>query len=99
MKLEHTPGPWSTTGNNNGFNDANGGAVPHSSSFIEDAYCETDATPESMANDRLIAAAPEMLEALIESQKHDAVLFGGVDTDYIKIIEKATGRTWEELNA
>lgn len=58
----HTPGPWKR-GENGGIKKANGvfGCVPHSSVWIEDAWYGNDATPESLANDALIAAAPELL--------------------------------------
>ncbi len=94
MKLDSTPGPW-VLGSYGGCVSNGDHSVPCSSGFIEEAYCGNDATPESRANDRLIAAAPEMLEQLINIEKRYSINFSTIE----KIIEKATGKTWEELNA
>ena len=52
------------------------------------------------ANARLIASAPEMLKMLIEIYDlADLEDFGMEINNKIKaIIEKATGKTWEEIN-
>ena len=60
---KHTPGPW-VVKPNGGFQNAAGNLVPHSSAWKEDAWCDWLATDESEANDRLISAAPDMLDAL-----------------------------------
>lgn len=39
---------------------------------------------------KIISAAPEMLEALIDFEN-------GKRVDFIPIIQKATGKTWEEI--
>lgn len=56
----------------------------------------------TVANAKLIAAAPEMLEALIEEVIH-AEGFGFPKNPRVvimrNIIEKATGKTWEEIKA
>lgn len=59
----HTPGPWALR-KGGGFEDATGRRVEHSSCWIEGAWGGGDGTDRSLANDRLISAAPEMLEAL-----------------------------------
>lgn len=54
------------------------------------------------ANGQLIAAAPEMLEALIElidSNENGGRMYRGEDarSEGKRIIQKATGKTWEEI--
>lgn len=48
-------------------------------------------------NARLIAAAPEMLEALIKLAYAHELIRSDKDNETIKIIEKSTGKTWEEI--
>ncbi len=61
MTTQHTPGPWASRGRYVG--------TPNHMSFIAECRDEngnwTD-TPHTIANARLIAAAPELLEALTE---------------------------------
>jgi hypothetical protein len=116
-KLGITPGPWCVNfnkwvGGNLGFCTANGGDVPHSSRYVAEAFSGEDATEESKANDALIAAAPEMLEALIESvmkaEELNAIINEFDDGELSEIIKsdkrvtaikKATGKTWEEIKS
>jgi hypothetical protein len=63
MKPKHTPGPWTS-------NDAKEGLliVRDSQGFgVTELYTQHDLTVEK-ANARLIAAAPEMLEALEQAE-------------------------------
>lgn len=59
--------------------------------------------PESINanNAKLAAAAPEMLEALIEftlaGEESDPEYFETTFSKEIQIIEKATGKSWEEI--
>lgn len=78
---KHTPGPWRVHGE------------LINSDSREIAVIENYSSKRDGANARLIAAAPELLEALIEATE---VLrrFGGIPGDpfkYDKIILKATG--------
>ena len=102
-KLKHTPGPW---------NDSDGyGDIIHgpNSEHIADVRGFGAKLPMD-ANGRVIAAAPEMLECLIEScyfqhkiyvkDKNDKIglrIFTDMLEKEIKIIEKATGLKIEEL--
>ena len=81
-KLGITPGPWVY----NRFGDKFGGIEIEGDGIYRAPTLHID------HNDaRLIATAPEMLEALIRSAK---IL---EHIDLIKIIEKATSKTWEEV--
>ena len=100
-KFGITPGPWDT--NLEDLNDL----------CIYDSNGEWIANLDSnIANARLIATAPEMLEALIEiiadcetSQissafdKEGRKYFFSICQKYITIIEKATGKKWEDVKA
>lgn len=87
-KLGITNGPWET------YND-----VRHNAPFsviIGKDGCGLSVNIENKKNSRLIASAPEMLEALI--------MMGMENTSYQKrhdkcreIAEKATGKTWKEI--
>lgn len=101
-KLKHTPGPWVI--------GSWGIHTPHLIKafdiLIEDAnedagiaHVQRRYTKEQTeANARLVAAAPEMLESLIEVYK--AIYTGEtyIDDDRMQnIIEKATGMSIEEI--
>ena len=103
MKLKHTPGPWRAKRfsviKSNGYKitqNRPAGAAP-------EAWEEIDKTYE--ANARLIAAAPEMLEALIEAYIHNnhwgSANYHRFSEDLEfkmkNIIEKATGMSIEEV--
>lgn len=57
---------------------------------------------EGLANARLIAAAPEMLDALIavliKIEKFNNVSIGISEYGLKNLIEKATGKKWSEIN-
>jgi hypothetical protein len=92
-KLGITPGPWETNGHGVQTKEIRQTLVRH--------ICVAPEDYDSTLHDiYLISAAPEMLEVLIN-------IFDGIqqDGDVLKrdiyqmkdIIEKATGRTWEEV--
>ena len=67
-EAKFTPGPWRrlkwggiATG---AESDLTAKRVRHSSCWVTNAWCESDSTSETIANDHLIAAAPELYEAL-----------------------------------
>lgn len=63
-------------------------------------YTLTDSHTQSekeKANNRLIAAAPEMLEALIALAKYTPSTWRCGNVDIEAILEKALGLTWEEI--
>lgn len=94
---KHTPGPWRTGGTNNGRSDwvfADGQAVADCEFLNDDRI--------NLANARLIAAAPDMLEALTQcvlQLQYLADKFGETGTGaavlarVIAVIEKAEGST------
>ena len=65
MADKHTPGPWHATPAGH-IGSENLGFVPLLTPFREGAHKDKfgNPTPEALANARLIAAAPELLEAL-----------------------------------
>lgn len=100
MDSKHTPGPWKYAGNNGTHSfDQSGRCIadsPRPNGMLDD---------EGVANAKLIAAAPELLEALRESVKaldsaHKRLTAGGnfadgIVIDYVRIkarsaIAKAT---------
>jgi len=91
MKLEHTPGPWELSGRLGTNVVSVNSPVAITEIWVREGW-EADA--------RLIAAAPELLEALINvildwrNSIDDATWYPASDA-----IIKATGKTWEELNA
>lgn len=59
-----TPGPWARGKVGGLKSPRTERRIPHSSAWVTNAWCDRDATAESMANDHLIAAAPQLYEAL-----------------------------------
>ena len=97
MKLKHTPGPWIPE------RDDNEGIIFILDDEGEDICLITN--DESIfseadeANARLIAAAPEMLDALIRLIKTIRSFQRNIKHDYaIEVIEKATGLKYEEVS-
>lgn len=84
-KLNHTPGPW----------QANRVWVM-AGEKVEIATVNPY-VDQKESNAQLIAAAPDMLEALIELYREYTEEIG-INIDVEKIIERATGKTWEELS-
>ena len=86
-EVKHTPGPWEPIGNlvrtqfGLGNPDMRGLLV---------AECPGH-TPESNANARLIAAAPELLEALQDALKAGVIDMNGEPDAARAAIAKATG--------
>lgn len=105
MKLEHTPGPWKveeTTDHKT--------METYYDIYTEDdrpiacVYGDNAvwlAEGEDVKNARLIASAPEMLDSLFEGVNamfaRDTVLKSGMQALMVEVIEKATGKTWEQL--
>jgi hypothetical protein len=108
-KLNYTPGPWNVSGYTDEDTDLSvyadakridtDGRV-FQADWIADLCTENTCggfvTTES--NARLISAAPEMLEALIDLYD-DWKNIDHIDPDAMikPLIERATGYTWEEL--
>lgn len=91
--LKHTPGPWKYTISKSGrhqISDTNGGQV--CMLWIR----QSDTT---LANGRLIAAAPDMLDALIAAAKRERITVGGIHPRTVDAIEHATGMKIEEILA
>lgn len=104
--LKHTKGPWKT-----GFNDVPGEDII--TSVNNNFIAVVPVTKEAKANGRLIAAAPEMLECLIQGLKSNIEkgckkCVSNFRDDYcidsncskmrkVKTIEKATGLKIEEI--
>ncbi len=104
MTTKHTPAPWSVDTNTNDLREAetirggDGVRIAATYKIHEHRDDKTKAYYEARANSRLIAAAPELLEALREI--HNAIADGDGDYspsgDWFKqtavIIAKATGQ-------
>lgn len=101
MEFNFTKGPWSLEYDE--FDDI--WCVCHErTECSETTVCNFVNDDEEKANARLISCAPDMLMALIENTKHQiGMTVVGSDTwhlcmENIKIIEKATGKSWSEIN-
>jgi len=82
----HTPGPWSIGKNIIGKKYAHGGFERH---IVEKLWDDE----QGDADARLIAAAPELLEALIWMVEHDDTQEGDAP------IASLGGQSWNEYNA
>lgn len=95
----HTPGPWDHAC---GFVRARHGAICKMSHDSPISYAATPGSIEDDANAALIAAAPELLDAVLEAADyfHDFVESDDEETRLAKImrmtIQKATGQ-WRRL--
>ena len=92
--LKHTKGPWKyEKGDDECHPDMHfvcwEGTGCEETTICETHYGEHDA--------RLIAAAPDMLEALISSAKRDALRIGGINPFTVEAIETATGMRINEV--
>ena len=87
MKTQHTPGPWKTNGDPVVFSN-------DSSQFIAFTDTRGISSDAAKANARLIAAAPDLLEALKHAVEIAEYKTPGYWYDLLKyraIIAKATG--------
>ena len=85
MTKQHTPGPWTYEAEETGF----AGAIVAKTGWI----CDFDTDP-SLANARLIAAAPDLLEALKVARHmivEDGTPIGWSVSRLDEVIAKATG--------
>jgi hypothetical protein len=90
MKLKHTPGPWWITPGQEILK------MPEQIKISNHISGET--IQAAKANGLLIAAAPEMLEALINLFiEHRKCYYGSVIVNAEKIIERATGLSIDEV--
>lgn len=70
MKTTHTPGPWATIDGDGEYIIKTIAPAGRNGYTIADVFSHFEATnPEAEANARLIASAPELLEALQECVK------------------------------
>lgn len=71
MTTQHTPGPWHVTGDEHGtmITDNTGGQIA--------LWPQQGGTIEQCANARLIAAAPDLLDALRRVMRHIPADAGG----------------------
>lgn len=89
---KHTPGPWEFGGkfSREVYEKRDGieiCTVPQGDSFCADG-CQCDECEERYANARLIAAAPELLEALSQIVNH-ATKYGGAPLAAVKMFDRA----------
>ena len=89
-KLGITPGPWGVDKRVPGIYDAIGPAE------IRGEYCSDYWIDCSDEDARLITKAPEMLEMLI-NRALEIRGYLHAKSDLVKIIESATGKTWDEI--
>jgi len=101
MKFDFTPGPWHIAEKGLGNKEEFPTVYAANEELIYVATCSDCLTREptnNLANARLIATAPEMLEALISIVRTcDSFSRNVARDEQKKVIEKATGKTWEEI--
>lgn len=95
-----TKGPWKQSQFGGFIQDDGSGnyhvmrRVPYSSCWIESAWCESDGTDESRANDALICAAPDLAEALQKAPE-----FKSIDAFLQSDAAKLLTQEWPDLLA
>lgn len=89
MKTDHTPGPWEAR------TDMSGYYVFAKGRIIEDTT--RPRTMMSEADALLIAAAPELLKALMEANEMLEIKTGVSCYAAELALRKATGKMWQEL--
>ncbi len=86
---KHTPGPWTI------FDDSDGEVLTIQPMSAQLVVCDPDDVSTNRANAYLIAAAPELLEALkrvLQNMPKDLSLDGlQLESDLKSLIAKATG--------
>jgi len=85
-KIGVTPGPWTEEGNFSICQDDTGPTICTVYNGV--------GTKTALKNRKLICATPEMLQALIESVLIDS----HNNIKKVQIIQKATGKSWEEIS-
>ena len=85
MKTKHTPGPWTINEWPQSDREISIGAI--GTPLIAKAFQRDVSINEQKANARLIAAAPELLQCLINAKAAIEALSDGNDTPLIKEIE------------
>lgn len=99
MKFKSTPGPWIYEGPHNFSGTLVGFVGPKGKTIFQSRHSTEDYTQEQCdADNKLIAAAPDLRDALIKL----LIEVGPYDVDdgddeYIRVVEKATGLTWSEI--
>ncbi len=95
-KLGITPGPWK--GLHGGGVDKRG--IKKVYSMNGKSICSVTKNKKDTANTELISTAPEMLEALIDvclDLEESCSGRAEIEDKYDPIIQKATGKSWEEI--
>jgi len=104
----HTPGPW-RMGSEKGYNvDSIQSAVADRGiaqvygvplhTRVDDKCLRAERYSESLANARLIAAAPELLEALLETRSYLRKLHYALDTQgLMEVVDTAIQAAVEEI--
>lgn len=89
-QAKHTPGPWRVGPvDDTRVEDASGNEVAQ----IDGDYNQPDTWPVMEANARLIAAAPDLLEAAMAAESTGLLEHGGIAAMLRAAIAKATGDT------
>lgn len=82
--MTHTPGPWTQLDQEHAISIVSGGIVI-ADVFKPDDNCVSPPMSETVDNAHLIAAAPQLLEALREVERWDSV--SGVDAEWPAVME------------
>lgn len=90
METKHTPGPWINAGGDNSSIEINIGETTSSvSSYDKNTSLHVIGRGEMEANAKLISAAPDLLDALIECSKSICNHADGGLPEYTEAFDKA----------